>query len=724
MKRDMARLVLLNSVCWAATLLVAAPAKAAEGGTTDAAADEGTGIVVTAQRREQKLLDIPVAVTALGEQALKDKQVNDVLDLENIVPGLKVSLFSTAPKITIRGVGSEAYNYGGDPGVAFHANGVYIGRPEAQRGAFFDLERVEVLRGPQGTLYGRNTTGGAINLIYKRPTQGFEAILSSSYGNYDAYEASAVVNGGLSDTISARIGFKREYNDGYTRNAMPGGKRLDDQDNYTLRGQLLFEPAERFELLLLGEYYHNGRRGPGRKFIGGPDGAPTAAELPPYNGDPLVPYDVRDVVSTFDPQEDMDFWSITARARYSFDTFDLISLSSYRDSKYGNRDDEGDGLDVDFSTLNINNDIWQFSQEVQLVSKPGAFNWILGGYYFQEDGGFDRAIPFFKPLFTLFNGGTVKTESYAAFGHFDYRLSPLFELFGGVRYSKDRKTMTEFLRFDGIPFSGTNSGRDSWSAVTWDAGVQLHVSPGSMLFAKVSRGFKSGGFNTGALQLSSFDPEKVTSYESGFKGSYLGGSVQFSLIGFYSQYRDMQLVQVVNFATSFNNAGRSTIKGIEFEGSVRPAPGLTFDLTMAYTDARLNEYMSQDSARPAKGLQDLAGNRLPNVPELKFNLGATYVADLGSAGKLRFNGSYYWEDRVYFDAFNELQSSQEAVGRFDASLTYVTPVQGLEVSIWGKNLTNELVRGYVSVLTAQIGSPHLLFWDAPRTYGLRVTKTF
>ncbi|MBY8823573.1 TonB-dependent receptor [Sphingomonas colocasiae] len=724
MKKNMARLVSLQGVCWAALLVAATPAGAADVAADGDVADEGATIVVTAQRREQKLLDVPVAVTALGEQALKDKQVNDVLDLENVVPGLKVSLFSTAPKITIRGVGSEAYNYGGDPGVAFHANGVYIGRPEAQRGAFFDLERVEVLRGPQGTLYGRNTTGGAINLIYRRPTQEFEAVLSGSYGNYDAYEASAVVNGGLSDTISARLGFKREYNKGYTRNAMPGGRRLDDQDNYTLRGQLLFEPTDRFELLLLGEYYHNGRRGPGRKFIGGPDGAPTAAELPPYNGKPLVPYDVRAVVSTLEPKEDMDFWSVTARARYAFEAFDLVSLSSYRDSRYGNRDDEGDGLDVDFSTLNINNDIWQFSQEVQLVSKPGALNWILGLYYFQEDGGFDRAIPFFKPNITLFNGGNVKTESYAAFGHFDYRLSPLVELFGGVRYSKDRKTMSEFLRFDGIPFAGNNTGRDSWGAVTWDAGVQFHVTPGSMIFAKASRGFKSGGFNTGALQTSSFDPEKVTSFEGGVKGAYLNGGVQFSLVGFYSNYRDMQLVQVVDFATSFNNAGRSTIKGVEFEGSVRPVRGLTFDLTMAYTDARLKEYMSQDAARPAKGLQNLAGNRLPNVPELKFNLGATYVADLSSAGKLRFNTSYYWEDRIYFDAFNEAQSSQGAVGRVDASITYVSPDQSLEVSLWGKNLTNELVRGYVSVLTAQIGSPHLLFWDPPRTYGVRVTKSF
>ncbi|MEZ5999455.1 TonB-dependent receptor [Hyphomonas sp.] len=716
--------VLSSAVCTAALFAPFGLAHA-----EDADAGEGTRkldpVVVTAQMREQSAIEVPLALTALTADQLQDRQINDVVDLAKVTPGLSVATFSTAPKITLRGIGNEAYNYGGDGSIAFHADGVYIGRAEPQRAAFFDVARVEVLRGPQGTLYGRNTTGGAINVVYQHPTDTFSSELSAGIGNYGAYDVSAIVNGPMGDGVAGRLSMRREYNEGMTDNVMPGRKDLDDQDNYQARAQIQFNPSDTFELLLQGEFYRNQRRGPGRKFLGGPEGAVTPAEAPPYNGQWLTTLNSRDVVSTYDPKEDMDFWSLSAQAKWDLDGVQLQSISSYRDHVFGNANDEGDGLDVDFSTLNIQNDIHQFSQEFRLLSdSDGQLSWILGAYYFLEDGDFGRQIPFFVPNIVLMNGGSVRTDAVAAYGHLDFEATDRLTLSAGLRYGQDKKEMTEFLSFIGIPFAGTNALDDSWSATTWDVGAEFGLTEDSFLFARIARGFKSGGFNTGALEPSSFDPEYVTSYEAGLRGEFFDKRATMSLVGYYSDYEDMQLVKVQDFATVFSNAASSEIKGIEFEGRFSVTEAFTIDVMAAYTDAKLNEFTTIDSALPALGEQNLAGNTLPHAPEWQAAIAGQYVIPLGNEGEVSINGNYSWRDKVYFDAFNREQRSQDAVGKVDASISYTSPSGAWELTLWGKNLTDELVLGHVSVLTDAIGSPHMGFWEPPRTYGLRVTRNF
>jgi iron complex outermembrane recepter protein len=691
------------------------------------AADEGATleeVIVTAQKRDESELKVPIAMSTIDEKALEALQVSSVLDLEGTVPGLSIGYYSTAPKIAIRGIGSEALNYGGDPGVAFHADGVYIGREAATQAAFYDIERVEVLRGPQGTLYGRNTTGGSINVIFRKPTQEFDAELSGAYGNHGTYEVGGVINGPLSENVAARLSLKRDFGDGSTPNVYADHENLDDKDTMAARGQLLFTAGDRVSVLLEADYYKDQRRGPAIKFLGGPDGALTAAEGPPYNGQRLVTLDERAVVGNKEPRTDMEFWGAAAKFDVGFDSMQLRSITAYRSHEYATIDYEGDGTDADFSDLSFFNDIWQASQEFQLLStSDAALQWMAGAYYFREDGGFDRAIPFFKPALLFTNGGTVLTESYAAYGHVDYTIGRT-KLFAGLRYSSDTKSMTEFLRLFGTPVAGTNSGEDSWSDPSWDVGVEFSPSEGSMLFAKVAHGFKSGGWNTGSLQRSSYNPEYVTSYEAGYKASLLDRRAQLSLSAFLNDYKDLQQQQVDQLASIFRNATSAETKGAELSLRTQLTHSFGVDLTAAWLDAKFEDFRSIDTSRRSKGLQNLAGNSLPQSPEFKYSITPRYSLELGDRGSLDFTVNYYWQDKVYFNAFNEQQVSQDAVGRVDARVDFHTWNDRFNLSLYGRNLTDEIVYGYIAILTDAIGSPHFGYYDESRAYGIRATWRF
>jgi iron complex outermembrane receptor protein len=683
-------------------------------------------LIVTAQKREESVQSVPIAITSLGERFLRENRVESVMDLQNFVPGLKVGRGGGIAKITLRGVSNEFISIGGDAGVAFHLDGIFIGRAEAQLPGVYDVSRIEVLRGPQGTLYGRNATGGSINVIYNRPTDTPEGYVSASYGSFDEYNLEAVASGPLSDKVSGRLSLKRAYSDGYTSNAVPGQRRLDDKDNLAVRGQLMFRPSEDVSLLLTADYYRDWSRGPAIKFTGGPDGASTPAERPPFNGRTLVPFDDRAVVADQTPKTYGEFWGVKSEFSWSLPVVDFKSITSYRGQKYGYSRYEGDGTDVNFSTLNIDNDIWQFSQEFQLISSgDGPLQWVAGAYYYTENGDQARYIPIFQPgPLALLAGGEVNTDAYALYGHADYRFNSLITLVLGARYSKDERSVDEFQTITGTPAAGTHQGSADWDAVTWDATLRLEPTSDTMAYLRAAKGFKSGGWNTGALQATPFDPEHIMSWEAGYKASLLDRRLRLSAVAFYNSYDDLQVTQVQGFEVLLTNAASAKIQGAEFEMSANVTDKFRVNATASYLDAKFEDYLNTDESRPAKGLQDLSGNTLPNAPEWKFNIGGDYTADLPSGAELTFRANYYWQDKVFFNAFNEAQESQGAVGRIDAEIGYLSPGAEWRLALFGRNLTNELVRNNVQVLSAIIGSPHFMSWDPPRTFGVSARREF
>ncbi len=703
-----------------AMLAAAGSARAAD--APDATLEE---LIVTAQKREQNVLKVPLAITSLSEGFLRERRIQDVVDLQNFVPGLNVGRAGNLAKITVRGVSNEFINIGGDAGVAFHLDGIFIGRAEAQLVGLYDVSRVEVLRGPQGTLYGRNATGGSINVVYNRPTDTPEGYVSGSYGSYNEYDVEAVASGPLGDRVAGRISLRRQYSDGYTDNVLPGKKALDDKDNFAARGQLRFQVSDDVQLLVGADYYRDWSRGGASKFIGGPDGAKTPVELPPFNGRP-VGFSGRDIIANLDQKLYAEYWGLKAELTWAFPAFDLKSISSYRDQRYGVLRAELDGTALDWSDSNVANDIWQASQELQLVSSSeGPLSWILGAYYYTENGDQARFIPIFKPSpLALRAGGRVNTDAYALYGHLDYELASRLTLALGARYSLDERRSSDFLKITGTPVNGTSAGQKDWDALTWDATLSYEPMDDAMAYLRVAKGFKSGGFNTGSTQTQPFNPEHILSWEAGYKAAFFERRLRLSAVAFLNDYDDLQVTQVQGFSVLLTNAARAKIKGAELEVSGNVTDALRVNLAVGYLDAEFRDYVNVDQARPQKGVQNLAGNRLPNSPEWKVTLGADYTHRLASGGEVRLSGNYYHQERVYFDAFNERQQSQGAVARVDAELSYESPDKAWRIALFGRNLTDELVRTAGRVGSNVVGSPNFVLFDPPRTYGVSVRRDF
>lgn len=711
----------LHSCCM--LILIGLTGVSAEVGAQESSASSSKAleeIVVTAQRREQGMGDLPVAISAFDTETLAELQLQDITDLENFVPSLKVSTFN----MTLRGVGSQSINYGGDPGIGFHADGIYLARSRPRFAAFYDLERIEVLRGPQGTLYGRNTTGGAVNLVYNKPSPEFYGRLTSAALSHDGYEVAGVLNGAITDRVSGRLSFDQEYNEGWSENAFPGGDDLDDKDNWAVRGQLQVDISDTMGLLLQGDYYESDPGGnPNRKFLGGPDGRLTSAQSPPFNGDALVSYSSRKGVSSTDSSRPQEFWGLSAKLSIEFENFQFRSISAYRSHVFDEFNVDNDGTDAAFSDSDFLNDMEQYSQEFQLVStREGKFQWLLGAYYFNEDGEFSRRIFFGFPEFLA--GGTVETTSYAAYVRGTYQISDKLNAFAGVRYSYDEKDMTEFLEI--FPFlpRADRADDDDWDDVTWEIGVDYQYSDASSVFAKVAQGFKSGGFNTSSLQTTSFDPEEVLSFEVGYRGLLNAGRTRLSAIVHWNDYKDIQLSTVRDFAVEFNNASSSDIGGVELEITTLASDNLQLSAMASYLHTELGTYNSISQARPELGVQDLAGNQMVQAPEWKFALSAAYDFSPADVGGFSFNANYHWQDEVFFTAHNHPQTSEDSVGRADANLLYRSNDGRWSAELFVKNLTDENVLADIFIATAAVGSPHTGGWDAPRTYGLRVTMEF
>lgn len=466
-------------------------------------------IVVTAQKRAENLQDVPIAITALGTDRLENSGFNNISDLTMMSPSMQFGNFGPITFVTMRGIGNENTTAGGDPGVAMHIDGVYLGRPSAALFTAFDMERVEILRGPQGTLYGRNATGGSINLITKRPDlEAFTGEADITYGDYDWTRARIRFNAPLSDAVGLRLAAYKEERDGYTENDYPGGNDENDLDDWGVRGHLSFEFGDQGTLLLSAAYFDSGGVGahpelreafpgtttdpvgnfegpPGFAFnpMGPGSGHPWAKNyLDPATGStlpcppsPVCPtatpvfnnLDAFEVTKDLDQFQDNSFKLFSATFEWDFESFTFKSITGYVENNFEIHKDE-DYSSLSLSELVLDESAKQFSQEIQFLSSgDGPLQWIAGFYYFDEEA--DRrstflqgryetiasdVSPFFgKTIASAFDvGGDVDSESYAVFGQVTYDVSDSLTLVGGIRYTDDEKTG----RNNGAQFLGGN----------------------------------------------------------------------------------------------------------------------------------------------------------------------------------------------------------------------------------------------------------------------------
>lgn len=589
----------------------------------DAAAPDGEGakgldeIVVKAQRREESLQKVAIAVTAISGDALIAGGVTDVAGLNQFAPSLLIQpAGGSAVNLYLRGVGTLQANSFGENPIAFNYNETYIARPTSIAGTFFDLERIEVVKGPQGTLYGRNATGGAINVIPRRPSlDGFSGDAMAEYGNYNSLKTSAAINLPLGETVAVRIAGQVVDRDGYLSDG------YQDEKGEAVRGSLLIKPSERFSALVVVDYFHSHGMGIGSVLVPGssqPAGFPGYAA--PRLSDRIGGSDPRSLAALnafaaglFAPPfcgglggfirsgcvrpprgdgfVDGRYFGLSAIIEGDIGIGTLTVIPSYRRSR-----NQYDGYVPGFLTRN-DEIAKQYSLEVRLSSKDeGVLNYVVGAYYFNEK---QDALNFFDQgdISTTRFTPQLETESAALFGHSD-----VFRLVAGGRYTQEDKSQLTALASGGRPFAvfpplgAPFSGDLDFNRFTWKAGVEFDAGPRSLVYANVATGFKAGGFFVASPPNNSYAPEKLTAYTLGSKNRFFGNRLQLNIEAFYWQYRDQQISFVGGISTPGGiapglvtvNAGRSRMYGVDADARLSLFGGGLLSVDLQYLNGRYN----------------------------------------------------------------------------------------------------------------------------------------
>lgn len=732
MKKDLIKSMLLGGAAFAAVPAVAQQAQseaavsAFNGGIED--------IVVTAQKRSENVQSVPLAITALSGDGLVERNIVSVAGLASSVPNMTFGAYGGAARISIRGVGYDNIGQGQEGRVAYHLDGVYISRPADVMGTFYDVDRVEVLRGPQGTLYGRNATGGSINVVTRAPTDQFEGYVRLGYGNYNALTSEGALGGPVASGVRFRVAYTFERRDGYGENIVTGNE-IDNARRRGARATLSFDLGASGRLDLSGDYYREKDRNYGNHYLGPANFAvvPFGLALGGY-----VASDVRDVANDFDPINDRESYGFAARAEFDLGGATLKSISAYRHSDFTLSID-GDATSVPLAIVNyFTSAARQYSQELQISGDTGALKYIVGAYYFDEKVTGGSYIPLNLRLFggpDLFTQGfvgygTVRTKAAAAFGQLDYDISDQWTLTVGGRYSWEKHSVRDRGAFNlSVPFPpridvsvptnhvGGNSSTDK--AFTPKVQVSFKPQRDLMFYASVSKGFKSGGFDIGTTN-PAFDPETLWAYEGGVKGTFADGRVRINAAGFYYDYTNIQVSKVLFNTIQILNAASSVVYGAEAEVTIVPFDGFQVDVAPAWLHTAYKNFTNPNPTNPTMS-PDLSGNQLIQSPETSLKIGAEYRWDFAD-GRVKLRGEMNYVDRIYFTPYNEDHLSREPNKKFNVFLNYDR--DRWDISLYVLNLTDRTTISNALASGGLFGSPVLGTLDPPRTYGIKVGYSF
>jgi iron complex outermembrane receptor protein len=690
-------------VASAVAVTLASQAQAQQAGTVSL-----QEIVVTATKRSESLQDVPVAVTAYSGELIRSLAIADIEGLAVQTPSFAFSKAGGEAQIYIRGVGTNIFGIGADPSVAVNLDGVYLGRTNMGLTQFLDIDRVEILRGPQGTLYGRNATGGAINLVSRMPTRELEGYVTAGFGEFDRTEFQAAVGGPLDDQWAFRIAGRYLKDDGYTEDLDPrGSNKLDDNDIKSFRGILQFTPNDAVTATLIGEYTEFSNDNTSvipRDDLGL---AETLGAVPTGSI-----HKERNDLPTF-----FDWDSSGVTLNIGWDLGGGVSLTSITGWKNYNSDFlfNTDGTEIDITRSNFKYDTDQWSQELRLdISTSDRWQLLLGAYYFGEDkkGGLGLVRASLAPQRSFIIPSENNTDAWAVFAEATFNLSDKLSLIAGVRYSDEEKEdFSAFgLSFDVlgletpgpvIPIGAPRITSDSWDAWTPKLGIDYRWSEDVLIYGSATRGFKSGGYNSLQPSNPAYDPEYIWAYEAGIKSQFADDRIRLNGAIFYYDYTDLQVSTVLNNLTFITNAAAATVMGVELELLARPTEQLELGLAVSYLDTEYDKFLTAFGSMPCTPVPpattcsrplipfDASGNQLINAPEWKANATAQYTVPLGGAGSLVLFGQLSFQDDLYFTQINESAVGQEAITLFDARAAWLSNNGSWEVAAYGKNLTDE-----------------------------------
>lgn len=673
-------------------------------------------ITVTAQKREEDSQRVPIAMSVFTGESLALSGIDNTEALEMVTPGLTFNGGGTLGVPAIRGVNSNLQGVGTDPSTAMYIDGVYIPRFTNAVMNFMDQERVEVLKGPQVVLYGRNATAGAINLISKTPANEFGGYVNVQVGNYGLVRVGAAVDIPLvDDKLLFRGSLMRVRDDGYTANLLDPNDRGQRQDTTAGRVTLRFQPSDEFDFTLRGAFVDE-------------DGSRNAFE--PLNPSLLgsafpEAAELRVIAADQFNHMPVEFRNISGTARWDVGWSELRSITSYTESEFGPLNYDVDGVEFGIFSVGVPGQpelgLFQnsntFSQELTLTGQASRLEWIFGGSYLNEDGEYGGADQIAARGGIIFFPAVVETDAYAVYGSVTYNISDMFRINAGARYSYEKKRA-------GRTDSGPAPGPFQFETVSWEdftptAGIDFFPNDDILLYFKWSEGFKSGGFNTfGLASEPPVNPEQITSFEVGVKSVWFDGRLQVNASGFIYDYTDLQL-QTFDPAAGFvfKNAAKADIRGIEVAVEAAPTPNLRLNAGLALLDAEFDEFPTLDPSTAPPTPISLAGNRLPLSPEVTVNVGMTYTAPVPGYGELVLRADYYYSAERFFAAENLFAADSYSL--VNGRLSFVPESQIWKISVFAKNIANKDVINFHLLPGIDI-----VTLDPPRTYGAELEVNF
>jgi len=698
----------------------------------------GDDIVVTAQKRSERLQDVPVSISAIGGEALQKQRVTQADDLVTKIANLQLTstVGENTPIFALRGVSMSDYSLNQASPVATYYDEVYKGNFAFLGVAMFDLERVEVLRGPQGTLYGKNTTGGAVNLISRAPMLGeTEGYFNLGYGNYDRKEANGAINVPLGERAATRIAFTVARADGWFKNQLPGKPDLASVREYGVRGSLLFEPSDGARFILRASTSYQNPRNYGIY------AQPEAINRPGLGR--------RQIEANVTDRRHARTYSVALTG--SFDLNDSLAVTSVTSWDKGRLDfyEDTDGNATELLEIPYADRATQFAQDLRLTSDfAGPFNFILGAYYNREKvfnqtifeiakdvdsdglpGVTDLDCAIGLPLGCLFrNSFDQLKKSYAVYSDMSFAVADGFKLRGGLRYTRDKGTQTNF-KSDAlgpnevlvavlIPPSAL---RYSTSNVSGKIGADYKIGGDALLYANYSRGYRAPSFNAQAFfdpsELSVAKAEKIEAFELGAKTQLMDRRITLNVAAFHYGYSNQQFINIdpATAAQSLINIPKSRIMGGEAELTARPTAALTLRAAVGLLDTRIERGI-------VSGV-DVQGNRLSNAPSLTFSGGFDATVIDNGSGQFSLHGDMSYASSQYFEVLNVPRLKQGGYALFSGHVDWESADGQWNASIWGKNLTNKFYFTSRVDLLAGFGFDYNHI-GGPRTYGVTVGAQF
>jgi iron complex outermembrane receptor protein len=716
-----ARHGLLFSVA-AASLAALAPAHVRAQERTGSQQATVGELVVTAQRREQRLRDVPLSITAATGETLEKAGVSNSAELQKVTPGYMIYMYGGAPQPVIRGISSGGAGAGDSSNVAVYVDGVYLSTEASQLFDLPDIERVEILKGPQGTLFGRNAAGGAVRIITRSPSFTPTGNFSASYGSFNDVMAKGVVSGPIADKLAASLAGFYEKNDGWTHDARTG-ERLGGLDSYLFRAKLLFQATDDLKIQLTG---YTLRRKNAASFTGNALNGNTVARTAAPGV--LIVTAPRQSAVNLPVGNGVRGYGASLNVDYQASVGQFTSITAYQDGHYWIRAD-ADYTPAGLAFYDQNEPFDSFSEEVNFASRKfGRFSFTVGGFYNKSKELYDplsiKPTPQQAPLISIY--ADAKTLAMAVFGEAYVDITDHLQLIAGARYSYERKTTYAAFNNPDPPLFG----RRAFRATTPRVSLKYAFNDDNNVYFTYSKGFKSGVFNPTGSPAPLF-PEKVTAYEVGFKGRV---TPHLELTGavFDYKYRNLQ-IQVVqaNFTGGgTQNAALAKIKGAEGDVVWTPTPDLTLRAGVSYLDAKYGSFANAvvnvpillPNGAPCNcGLletnENVSGNRLIRTPKWTGNLTVEYAHEF-EFGELSANATVYSSSKWWSDITNRF--GQPSYTTVDGQIGWRPPGSRWKFSAWGKNLTDKTYFYSFFGTTVADGATYA----APRSGGVRVDYAF